>query len=483
MRRKLFGNEHADVAATLNNLGAVYRRQKKLAESEALTRESLAIRRRLLGSEHLDVADSLRNLSIILVDRGQRGEAETCARQMLAMRRRLLGHDHPLVAAALADLAWVLGDNSGEAEASEREAFGIQRKILGDDHPDVARSIYLLGERRRRIGDLTESHAVLQAALSIQIKLLGEEHPDVLATLLGLGSTLEMEGDWAEVEVVRRQTWGLRRKLDGPENPQTLSEVEALVRALREQNKLAEAETVLGEVLTPALLSKPASVKLLFQRADLSGRQGRWEDAVADAARCIEHEPAEHYHYHMLAPLLVATGNRPAYEQLCRKLLATFSLTLNPYWAQRVATDCLLLPNPHVDLRLVDGLAETAVSRGRGETEALPYFQVCKAMSSYRLARYADAVTWAEKALDTSPAYASAHACAVLAMAHWQLGRPEDARGLLAKGEALVPHITPERGVERFGGAWVARLIARIALDEAAALVRSEPPAPGVNKP
>jgi len=483
IRRQLFGNEHADVAATLNNLGAVHRRQQKLAESEALTRESLEIRRRLFGNEHLEVADSLRNLSIILGDRGQRAEAEGAAREMLAMRRRLLGNEHPLAAAALADLAWVLGSNSGEAEALEAEAFGIQRKVLGDDHPDVARSIYVLGERMRENGNLTESHAVLNAALSIQRKLLGEEHPDVLATLIGLGSTLEREGNWAEAETVRRQTLELRRKRHGNEDPQTIAEVEGLVRALREQMKLGEAEEALGEALTPALLSKPASVKLLFQRADLMGRQGRWEDAAADAARCIEHQPEEHYHYHMLAPLLVVTRNRPAHEQLCHKLLATFTNTANPYWAQRVAIDCLILPNPNVDLQWVDRLADIAVTRGSAETAALPHFQVCKAMSSYRLARFTDALSWAEKALDSSPAYASAHACAVLSMANWQLGRETDARAMLAKGEALAPNITPERGIEKFGGSWVAWLFARIALDEAAALIQPQQPEKNVNKP
>ncbi|MGE4178937.1 MAG: tetratricopeptide repeat protein [Limisphaerales bacterium] len=483
IRQRLFGNEHADVAATLNNLGAVYRRQKKLAESEALTRESLEIRRRLFGSEHLDVADSLRNLCIILGDRGQRTAAEEAAREMLAMRRRLLGNDHPLVAAALADLAWVLGEKSTEGEALETEAFGIQRKVLGDDHPDVAKSIYLLGERMRRNGNIPESHAVLSAALSIQRKLLGDDHPDVLATLIGLGSALEREGNWAEVETVRRQILELRRKQSGNEASQTVSEVEGLVRALREQKKLDEAEQVLGEALTPEFSSKPASVKLLFQRADLMGRQGRWEDAAADAVRCIGHQPAEHYHYHMLAPLLVVTGNRPAYEQLCRRILATFTNTPNPYWAQRAAIDCLLVPNPEVDLQLLDKLADIAVSRGSGETSALPHFQACKAMSSYRLARYTDALSWAEKALDSTATHASAQACAVLSMVNWQLGRPADARAMLAKGEALAPNITPERGIEKVGGSWVAWLIARIALDEAAALTQSQPSKKSVSKP
>jgi hypothetical protein len=213
------------------------------------------------------------------------------------------------------------------------------------------------------------------------------------------------------------------------------------------------------------------------------GRQGRWEEAAADAARSIEHQPAEHYHYHMLAPLLVVTGNRPAYDQLCRKIMATFPTSINPYGAQRMATDCLLLPGPDVDLSWADELAEIAVSRGSGETGTLPYFQACKALSSYRLARYPDAVSWAEKALGGSPPYARAHAFAVLSMANWQLGRQAEARAMLMEGEALAPHMTPERNTEKFGGSWVAWLVARIALDEAKTLIQPERPEERVQRP
>lgn len=482
IRRRLFGNEHADVAATLNNLGAVYRRQKKLAEAEALTRESLGVRRRLFGDEHLAVADSLRNLSIILGDRGQRAEAENDAREMLAMRRKLLGNEHPLVAAALADLAWVLGGNSEEGEALETEAFSIQRKYLSDDHPDVAKSIYLLGERMRRSGKFAESHAVLNAALSIQRKLLGDDHPDVLATLIGLGAVLEKEGHWADMETVLRETLELRRKRYGNEGPEILSETESLVRALREQKKFTEAEQVLAATLTPAVLNQPASLKLLFARADLMGRQGRWAEAAADAAKCVEYQPSEHYNYHMLAPLLVVTRDRQAYDALCQKVLSLFTNTTNPYWAQRVATDCLLLPNLNVDLKRIEALADIAVSEGVGEKSSLPYFQVCKAMSCYRLGRYAETRNWAEKALEKSPTPASAHAYAILSLVHWQLGQRDEARSLLSQGEALAPNITPERGVEKVGSSWVAWLIARIALDEAAELVRAQQPETGVKK-
>src|SRR5262249_50641344 len=154
----------------------------------------------------------------------------------------------------------------------------------------------------------------------------------------------------------------------------------------------------------------------LYRRADLMGIQGRWKEAAADAALCIEREPTEHLHDHLLAPLLVMNGDLPAYERLCGKIQATFTNTTNPYWAERLAIDCLLRPTPVGNLQGEDEMADTAVTLGSSQKERLPNFQVGKAMSSYRLGRYAEAITWAEKSLNGSPAYARAQAYAVLAM-------------------------------------------------------------------
>jgi tetratricopeptide (TPR) repeat protein len=314
-----------------------------------------------------------------------------------------------------------------------------------------------------------------------------------LSTLRERSSTLEKEGKWGEVERVRRQALEIRRKRDGVENPDTILEIEGLVRALWEQKKLVEAEQVLGEALSPAFSRNPASVKLLYQRVNIMGSQGRWKEAAADAARCIELQPSEHYYYHILAPLLIMNRNLPAYEQLCRKIQATFTNTTNPYWAERMAIDCLLRPNSVVDLNLADRMADTAVSLGSSKKDRLPYFQVCKAMSSYRLGRYAEATTWANKSRDGSPVYigtdpwlvnnARAQASAVLSMANWELGRPAEARQMLAKSEALAPDIAFKRGVDNFTCPWIDWLITRIEINEAKAPVESQSPEGRPDKP
>jgi eukaryotic-like serine/threonine-protein kinase len=229
---------------------------------------------------------------------------------------------------------------------------------------------------------------------------------------------------------------------------------------------------LLDKALTPTFVIQGANANQLAQRIKLLGRRGRWAEAAAVAAVALEKEPEDHYHYHILAGLLAVTHDRPAYERLCQKLIARFSNPVNPYIAERVAQDCLLLPNSGVDLTLIDKLADIAVTRGSGEA-ALPYFQACKAMSNYRLGRFSEAVEWAEKAANspTAEAPAKGKAFAVLAMSRWQLGQEQAARAALADGDLAAPQFSPAH--EDLGDAWLAWLMARISLDEAAALIQS----------
>jgi tetratricopeptide (TPR) repeat protein len=360
-----------------------------------------------------------------------------------------------------------------EAASLEQEALAMRRKLLPEEHSDVAKSLYLVGDRMRQQGKLNEAYPVLMAALSIQRKLLGEDNPASLDSLRSLGSTLEAEGKLAEAETMHREALGLWRKRGESETPQALSEVESLVHVLVAQKKLGEAEQLLGEALTPAFTQRPSSVKVLALRIDLLTRQGRWPEAATDAALALDHQPANHERYHTLAPLLAITHNRLAYDQLCRRILATFADATNASVADQMAKDCLLLPPSGVDLQLISHLADTAVT-ARKDDWAMPFFQVCKALSEYRQENFRNSVEWAQTALKRSDVpYLSAYAYAVLAMADWQLGEKDAAREMLAKGNTLTPNIFPGHEAEDNGAAWSGWIFARILLDEAAAVVES----------
>jgi tetratricopeptide (TPR) repeat protein len=476
VRRVLFGNQHADVATSLDNLATVYRQRRKLHEAEKLIREALAIRQRLFGNEHLEVADSLQNLSLVLGDQRNGAESEATAREVLAMRRRLLGDTHPLVASALLHVASALSltEKFEEAQSVQEEAFAMQRKLLGDEHPDVSTSLSSLGNLMRKQGDLKQARLVSSAAITMQRKMFGENSPEVLKSLRNLASTFEARRELSQAEELYREVLAGWRKRGESEDTQGLYALESIARVLIAQRRSGEAEQLLDEALTPELLQKPSSAKLLAQRVKLKARRGQWQQAANDAALAFEYRPADHTRYPILAALLIKTQKHAAYEKLRTKLLAAWSETNSYSVADQVAKACLFLPYSEADAGIIGHLADLPVTHGSENSGGLPYFQNLKALSEYRQGHHTNAIDWGQKALNQPRTPVHPYACAILAMAYWKLENREEARALFTKGDSLAPREMPAHVAEDSGDAWLAWLYARVQLDEAAALIYSE---------
>ena len=88
IQKKVFGEEHPDVADSLFNLRRVLADEHRVAEAEAACREALAMRRKLMGNEHPQVAVSLYSLATLCRTEGKLAEARSLAEEALAMYRR-----------------------------------------------------------------------------------------------------------------------------------------------------------------------------------------------------------------------------------------------------------------------------------------------------------------------------------------------------------------------------------------------------------
>jgi tetratricopeptide (TPR) repeat protein len=102
---QVYGDEHPKVATGLNNLAGLLYAQGKYDEAEPLYQQSLAIKRKVcaihlvtsscdhsckvLGEEHPNVAASLNNLAGLLKAQGKYDEAEPLYRQSLATWRKV----------------------------------------------------------------------------------------------------------------------------------------------------------------------------------------------------------------------------------------------------------------------------------------------------------------------------------------------------------------------------------------------------------
>ncbi len=88
------GEEHRDVATSLNNLAGVYHAQDRYNKAEPLYAQALALRKQRLGEEHPLVAISLNNLADLYSAQGRCNKAEPLYLQALEIAERKLATNH-----------------------------------------------------------------------------------------------------------------------------------------------------------------------------------------------------------------------------------------------------------------------------------------------------------------------------------------------------------------------------------------------------
>ena len=123
-------NPHPALSASMAGLGAAYRAQNRLAESEESYRRTLDIVEEAVGPAHPDVAAVLMGLAKTVYWRSRDMEAEHLYDRALDIRLRTLGWDHLAVAdtlEALADL-YQAGAMEVDADILFDEAAQIRKR-------------------------------------------------------------------------------------------------------------------------------------------------------------------------------------------------------------------------------------------------------------------------------------------------------------------------------------------------------------------
>ena len=295
-RRRLYGDEHLDVAETLNNLAWALKERNDYHAAEPLYREALATRQKLLGDEHELVAQVLNNLGQLEYARGEFDVAEPLLRQALDMRLRLLGAEHRDVASSLANLGSLLRDRGETAEAEQllRQALATRRKLSGD-HPHTAVSLNKLGLLLREKGNTPEAEQLFREALDMRRRLLGEDHPHLAVAKHSLGLVLCDLGNYEEAEQLFLQALTRWRAQLGAEHRHVASAHHALAWVLHIQGRSAEAEehcraalAIRENKLGDKHLGTAASLGLLGQILLDSDRATEAEQRLRDALEVLQ---------------------------------------------------------------------------------------------------------------------------------------------------------------------------------------------------
>ena len=476
MQRKLLSADDPAALNTLHSLALTVEAEGRWEEAEALHREAVALWRQRAGNDDVRTLYALRDLAMSLESQKKWSEAETMYREALATWRRQRGEDDSQTLYTMQRIGMTLeaAGKLSEAEAVFREALAVWRKRAGNEDPETLYATRNLARTLEAEGKRSEAVGLQREALAAWRKVRGNDDPQTLYTLGSLAATLEADGKLSEAEVVRSEALAFRRKGGENQTPETLEEFKGLVRVLNLQKKFGEAEKLLNDILSSTFIQQPSSVEFLDLRMELLGRQERWKEAVVDATLTVKYQPTDHQRYHTLAPLLIITGDQSAYKELCQEMLRRFGTVTHNYIADRVAKSCLLSPHSDVDLLLVDKLTDTALGGSEGDI-CMPLFQMCKGLSMLRLGNFEKTIEWTEKSLNSPFVHARAQGYAILAMAHWHLGHKDEARAMLAKGNALAPPSLSGDALAQSENKWFPRLMARIQLEEASSLIEPGP--------
>ncbi|MEH1971017.1 tetratricopeptide repeat protein [Nostoc sp.] len=246
LRRRLLSDEHLDVAFSLNNLAEIYHDQGRYNEAELLHLQSLKLRQQLLGNEHPNVATSFNNLALLYASQGRYSEAEPLHLQALELRRRLLGDEHILVAISFNNLANVYESQGkySEAEPLHLQSLKLRQRVLGDEHPLVATSFNNLAKLYESQEKYSEAEPLYLQALALWQRLLGEEHPNVSISLNNLANLYYYQRRYSEAESLFLQVLKLRRTLFGEEHPLVANSLNNLAVLYESQEEYSEAESL-----------------------------------------------------------------------------------------------------------------------------------------------------------------------------------------------------------------------------------------------
>ncbi|MEE9503147.1 MAG: serine/threonine-protein kinase [Candidatus Aminicenantaceae bacterium] len=244
LKRKVYGEEHLEVAASLHTLAVLYDTQGKYQEAESLFRQSLAIKEKILEEDHPEVAKSLNSIAVVNWNQGKYTEAEPLFQKSLAIKEKALGPDDPEVGNTLTNLGalYHLQSKFEEAEPLFKRALAISEKVLGQDHPDVAASLNNLGSLYEDMGKREEAEPLYERALAIWEKALGPEHSDVGIALHNIANLYRDQGKYDKAELYYVRSEAIFKKALGEEHPYVAYSFRDQANLYRDQGRHDDAE-------------------------------------------------------------------------------------------------------------------------------------------------------------------------------------------------------------------------------------------------
>jgi serine/threonine-protein kinase len=250
-RRRVLGNEHTDVAATLFNLADAAYRRSDSATAVSHHREALSIRRRTLGPTHTLTLESIYWLAHSLHEAGDAASARPLFDEWVAA----VSSRPPEMTPARADQFIMLGQmvmiraEFDKAERLFRQGLTVRQAYFGPRHFSVGDALHQLGLAVRGQKRMEESEQLLREAVDILRVAHPDGHPTLGRTLRSLAVTLHRMRRFDEAAPRYEEAARMLRRFHGDDHPFVANVVNDLGNLYREQGAYDRAEPYLREAV------------------------------------------------------------------------------------------------------------------------------------------------------------------------------------------------------------------------------------------
>mmetsp|Transcript_37605 Transcript_37605/g.55394 ORF Transcript_37605/g.55394 Transcript_37605/m.55394 type:complete len:691 (+) Transcript_37605:145-2217(+) len=198
LRVYVFGNEHKDVATTLNNIGRIYMQQADFESALSTFEQVLSIREEVLGKNHVDIAAAVFNVGQAYHKSGELQCAIDYYTDYLNMTVKKVGIEHLDVAEVLSIMGQVYQDkmNFEKAMKCYRKSLRISVSNLGEFHQENATTLNKIGNCYCEQGNQNGAILAYEKELKIELAVLKPAHPNVIVTLRNIGELHKKRGDY-----------------------------------------------------------------------------------------------------------------------------------------------------------------------------------------------------------------------------------------------------------------------------------------------
>ena len=245
IRKKIFDEDHTDIASSYNNLASVYSSLGKYNQAKKLHEKALVIWKKINGEDHVDVATGYNNLASVYHSLGKYNEAKELCEKALTIRKKIFDEDHVDIASSYNNLATAYFDLQEYNKAKElyEKALMIRKKIFDEDHADIASSYNNLALVYGSLGEYNQAKELYEKALVITKKIFGENHDNIAASYNNLALVYASLGEYNQAKELYKKALVITKKIFGENHANIASSYNNLATMycnMKEYNKAKE---------------------------------------------------------------------------------------------------------------------------------------------------------------------------------------------------------------------------------------------------